>query len=81
MTLAAILEVQIAWEHKDYHSPTSLVSGRSRFLDAATARESVKFALRSHPYFIIKDQNRKTPGIFSHWLGVRASRRSRFSLK
>jgi len=27
MTLAAIQEVQIEWEHKDYHSPTSLFKG------------------------------------------------------
>jgi hypothetical protein len=32
MPQAAIQEVQIAWEHKDYHSPASLFSGCSRFL-------------------------------------------------
>ena len=42
LPLAATLEGQIEQEHKDYHSLTSLVTGRSRFADAASVRERVK---------------------------------------
>jgi len=39
MTLAAIQEVQIEWEHKDYHSPTSLFASSDS--DLATSGQDL----------------------------------------